>query len=164
NNGGVIEGRTATTNQLVFTVTVNSLGQVTLDQFRAVVHPNTANPDDSVTLAADNLITLTATATDGDGDQASATLNIGQNLNFEDDGPSANNDTDVTSPATDTAVGNVISGVGTIEGAANADAPGADGFGSITNLVGFNGSSDSNPSGGFTVNGQFGTLQMDANG
>ncbi len=165
NNGGVIEGRTATTNQLVFTVTVSATGQVTLDQLRAVVHPNTANPDDSVTLAADNLITLTATAHDGDGDTASATLNIGQNLNFEDDGPSANNDTDVTSNVTDTADGNVITGVGTTEGAANHDNPGADGFGSITNLVGFNGSTDgSSAGGGFDVNGQFGTLHMNVDG
>jgi len=164
NNGGVIEGRTSGSNLLVFTVTVDASGNVSLDQLRAVVHPNTANPDDSVTLAADNLITLTATAHDGDGDTASATLNIGQNLNFEDDGPHANNDTDVTSNITDTADGNVITGVGTNEGAANADQPGADGFGSITNLVGFNGSTDGNPAGGFSVNGQFGTLQMDASG
>jgi hypothetical protein len=33
-------------------------------------------------------VTLTATKTDKDGDSAQATLNIGQNLNFEDDGPS----------------------------------------------------------------------------
>jgi VCBS repeat-containing protein len=164
NNGGVIEGRTSGSNVLCFTVTVNAAGTVSLDQIRAVVHPDTTNPDDAVTLAADNLITLTATATDGDGDQASAVANIGQNLVFEDDGPHANNDTDVTNPVTDTATGNVITGVDTNEGAGNADQPGADGFGSISNLVGFGGSSDNNPAGGFTVNGQFGTLQMDANG
>ncbi|HKX92808.1 MAG TPA: DUF5801 repeats-in-toxin domain-containing protein [Sphingomicrobium sp.] len=163
NNGGVIEGRTQSSNLLVFTVTVNGSGQVTLDQLRAVVHPNTANPDDSVSLSADNLITLTATATDRDGDQASATLNIGQNLNFEDDGPSANNDTDTTDSATDQASGNVITGVGTNEGPANADAPGADGFGAITNLVGST-TSDNDPTGGFTAVGTHGTLQMDANG
>ena len=33
-------------------------------------------------------MTLTATITDKDGDSAPATLNIGQNLVFKDDGPS----------------------------------------------------------------------------
>ncbi|WP_031252698.1 DUF5801 repeats-in-toxin domain-containing protein, partial [Mesorhizobium sp. LNHC209A00] len=55
---------------------------------RAVVHPDASNPDDSKSLAADDLVKLTATITDKDGDHQSATLNIGQNLNFKDDGPS----------------------------------------------------------------------------
>ncbi|MDT9673519.1 hypothetical protein F6R97_02480 [Pseudomonas sp. JV414] len=86
-NGGVVQGRTATTNLLVFTVSVAANGDVTLDQSRAVVHPDATNPDDSTSLSADNLVTLTATKTDGDGDSAQATLNIGQNLVFKDDGP-----------------------------------------------------------------------------
>ncbi|WP_223532865.1 DUF5801 repeats-in-toxin domain-containing protein [Pseudomonas sp. BF-R-30] len=87
-NGTVVEGRTATSDLLVFTVSVAANGDVTLDQLRAVVHSNTTNPDDSTSLTADNLVTLTATKTDGDGDSAQATLNIGQNLVFKDDGPS----------------------------------------------------------------------------
>ncbi|WP_347929766.1 DUF5801 repeats-in-toxin domain-containing protein [Pseudomonas helvetica] len=87
-NGTVVEGRTATTNLLVFTVSVAANGDVTLDQLRAIVHPDTTNPDDSKSLSSDNLVTLTATKTDGDGDSAHATLNIGQNLVFKDDGPS----------------------------------------------------------------------------
>ncbi|WP_238964283.1 DUF5801 repeats-in-toxin domain-containing protein [Pseudomonas sp. AF32] len=87
-NGAVVEGRTATTNLLVFTVSVAANGNVTLDQLRAVIHPDATNPDDSKTLALDNLVTLTATITDKDGDTAQAALNIGQNLVFEDDGPS----------------------------------------------------------------------------
>ncbi|TKB13199.1 MAG: hypothetical protein E5V75_22210 [Mesorhizobium sp.] len=85
-NGGVVEGRTATSNELVFTVSVDTSGNVTLDQLRAVVHP-TSDPDESKTLAADNLVQLTATVTDKDGDHHSATLDIGQNLVFKDDGP-----------------------------------------------------------------------------
>jgi hypothetical protein len=83
----VVQGRTATTNLLCFTVSVNSSGVVSLDQIRAIVHPNAADPDDSKGLLAANLVVLTATATDKDGDQASAPLNIGQQLAFEDDGP-----------------------------------------------------------------------------
>ncbi|WP_338821646.1 DUF5801 repeats-in-toxin domain-containing protein [Bradyrhizobium septentrionale] len=87
-NGTVVEGRTAVSNDLVFTVSVDASGNVTLDQIRAVVHPNANDPDDSKTLASDDLVKLTATITDKDGDHQSATLNIGQNLNFKDDGPS----------------------------------------------------------------------------
>src|SRR6185436_2701163 len=89
NNAGVIEGHVGSAaGALAFTVSVNASGDVTLDQIRALQHPNPANPDDSVTLSADNLVTLTATAHDFDGDTDTATLNIGTNLNFEDDGPS----------------------------------------------------------------------------
>ncbi len=90
---GVIVGREGTdaadaaTGDVVFTVSVNASGVVTLDQQSAVVHPNTADPDDSVSLTAANLVQLTATITDADGDTADATLDIGQNLNFLDDGP-----------------------------------------------------------------------------
>ncbi|SDW54539.1 DUF5801 repeats-in-toxin domain-containing protein, partial [Pseudomonas sp. NFACC08-1] len=87
-NGTTVEGRTASTNLLVFTVSVAANGDVTLDQIRALVHPDATNPDDAKSLTSDNLVTLIATKTDKDGDSASATLNIGQNLVFEDDGPS----------------------------------------------------------------------------
>ncbi len=91
NNAGVIEGRTETTGLLVFTVSVDSTGTVTLDQIRALTHPDATNPDDSVSLASDDLVTLTRTdvITDNDEDTAEddATLNIGANLIFKDDGP-----------------------------------------------------------------------------
>ncbi|TCU29488.1 hypothetical protein EV130_102671 [Rhizobium azibense] len=86
-NAGIVEGRTAIGNDLVFTVSVDADGNVTLDQARAVVHTPDSGPDQSTTLAAANLVTLTATITDGDGDEASATHDIGQSLNFEDDAP-----------------------------------------------------------------------------
>src|SRR5205814_6033092 len=85
---GQVQGRTATSNVLVFTVSVDSSGVVTLDQIRAVVHADATNPDDSKTLSASNLVVLTATATDKDGDSASTPLNIGQQLVLKDDGPS----------------------------------------------------------------------------
>ncbi|WP_258537961.1 MULTISPECIES: DUF5801 repeats-in-toxin domain-containing protein, partial [unclassified Pseudomonas] len=52
-NGTVVEGRTALGNLLVFTVSVAANGSVTLDQLRAVVHPDATNPDDSTTLTSD---------------------------------------------------------------------------------------------------------------
>ncbi|MFB4402740.1 DUF5801 repeats-in-toxin domain-containing protein [Pseudomonas inefficax] len=121
-NGTVVEGRTAVGNHLVFTVSVASNGEVTLDQLRAIVHPDTSNPDDSKTLTADNLVTLTATKTDKDGDSAQATLNIGQNLEFKDDGPSISttgtepvltvDETDLTTNATQSFAANFTSAFG----------------------------------------------------
>ncbi|NKE66620.1 hypothetical protein RAMLITH_12370 [Ramlibacter sp. RBP-2] len=105
---GVVVGREGTdatdaiTGDIVFTVSVSAAGVVTLDQQRAVVHDDVTDHDESTspaTLAA-GMVILTGTATDGDGDTASAALNIGDRLNFEDDGPSL-------------AVGNLV-GTGTV--------------------------------------------------
>ncbi|KDN99992.2 DUF5801 repeats-in-toxin domain-containing protein [Pseudomonas donghuensis] len=133
-NGTVVEGRTATTNQLVFTVSVAANGDVTLDQLRAVVHPDATDPDDSTSLTSDNLVTLTATKTDGDGDSAQATLNIGQNLVFKDDGPSIS--TTGTEP-TLTVDETVLATDATQNFAANfTSAFGADGAGTLTYALG----------------------------
>ncbi|RUX48742.1 hypothetical protein EOA33_14695, partial [Mesorhizobium sp. M4A.F.Ca.ET.050.02.1.1] len=86
--GGVVEGRTAVSNALVFTVTVDATtGIVTLNQDRAVIHDPNSGPNDTETLLADALVQLTATITDGDGDTDTAVLDIGQNLVFTDDAP-----------------------------------------------------------------------------
>src|SRR6185503_19626797 len=91
-NGGVVEGHVGSAGgALAFTVSVNGAGTVTLDQIRALEHPNASNPDDTVTLSNANLITLTQSRTitdrDGDTDADSASINIGQALSFDDDGP-----------------------------------------------------------------------------
>ena len=133
-NGAVVEGRTASTNLLVFTVSVATNGDVTLDQIRAVVHPNTTNPDDAKSLTSDNLVTLTATKTDKDGDSVQATLNIGQNLVFEDDGPSiSTTGTEPTLTVDETLLGTNA----TQNFAANfTSAYGADGAGTLTYALG----------------------------
>ncbi|WP_233427260.1 DUF5801 repeats-in-toxin domain-containing protein [Pseudomonas lini] len=133
-NGTVVEGRTATTNLLVFTVSVAANGDITLDQQRAVVHPDATNPDDSTTLSADNLVTLTATTTDGDGDSVQATLNIGSNLVFKDDGPSI---TATGEEPTLTVDETVLTTDATQNFAANfSSAFGADGAGTLTYALG----------------------------
>ncbi|WP_103308002.1 MULTISPECIES: DUF5801 repeats-in-toxin domain-containing protein [unclassified Pseudomonas] len=133
-NGAVVEGRTASTNLLVFTVSVATNGDVTLDQMRAVVHPDTTNPDDAKSLTSDNLVTLTATKTDKDGDSVQATLNIGQNLVFEDDGPSiSTTGTEPTLTVDETLLGTNA----TQNFAANfTSAYGADGAGTLTYALG----------------------------
>ncbi|WP_231669767.1 DUF5801 repeats-in-toxin domain-containing protein, partial [Pseudomonas lini] len=133
-NGTVVEGRTATTGLLVFTVSVAANGDVTLDQQRAVVHPDATDPDDSTSLTLDDLVTLTATTTDGDGDSVQATLNIGSNLVFKDDGPSI---TATGEEPTLTVDETVLTTDATQNFAANfSSAFGADGAGTLTYALG----------------------------
>ncbi|EJM50978.1 hypothetical protein PMI29_06164, partial [Pseudomonas sp. GM49] len=133
-NGTVVEGRTALSSLLVFTVSVAADGSVTLDQLRAVVHPDASNPDDSTSLTSDNLVTLTATKTDGDGDSAQATLNIGQNLVFKDDGPSI---TTTGAEPTLTVDETILATNATQSFAANFNSAfGADGAGTLTYALG----------------------------
>ena len=95
-NGETVEGRTVTTNALVFVISVNAAGEVSLDQQRSIVHPDPADPNESITLADDSLITLSLTATDGDGDLHTVAdpINIAQNFVFFDDAPSTFNPQD----------------------------------------------------------------------
>ena len=98
------------------------------------------------------------TVTDLDGDVASARLTI----NIADDVPTARNDTDSVAGGTfGPEVGNVLSGAGTTSGAAGADTLGADGAA----ISGFRaGASGNFVAVGTTINGQYGTLTLGANG
>jgi len=125
NNNGAIEGRTAGSDLLVFKLTVDASGNVTLIQQRAVMHGDPSDANDATTLSAANLVTLTATITDHDGDQATAVLNIGDKLTFRDDGPIAVADIDsVAAGSFAVATGNVITDA-ELDG--GKDSQGADG-------------------------------------
>ncbi|WP_233462891.1 retention module-containing protein [Aeromonas caviae] len=118
-------------------------------------HP-TANGNNS--LFEDFAVSLV----DSDGDSASNTLSV----QIVDDVPTANDDADSATEGVFTPVtGNVITGEGTIGGTAGAgvDVMGADGA-AISQVVSSNGNSDSNPAGGFTVTGLYGTLTMGLDG
>ncbi|AVO55178.1 retention module-containing protein [Ectopseudomonas mendocina] len=107
-NGSVLEGRTENGNQLVFTLSVDAAGLVTLTQLRAVFHP-TAQPDELHLLGSDK-IGLQATITDADGDQDSSSIDLGKVLGFRDDAPMAVNDEivgEVSRTAVDQVVGNI---------------------------------------------------------
>ncbi|MDJ0642092.1 MAG: DUF5801 repeats-in-toxin domain-containing protein [Erythrobacter sp.] len=117
-NAGVVEGRTDTTGELVFIVSVDTAGVVELDQLRAVEHPVTTDPNDPIGFAADDLITLSATVTDSDGDTDTATVGIAGGMTFLDDGPSISNadlgssvDVDETDglPTSDTSAASIVS-------------------------------------------------------
>ena len=125
-NAGIVQGRTAGTNYLVFTVNTDNDGHVSLDQVRAIMHPNTSDNNEAISLV-DDLITLTRTdkITDGDNDTAidSATLNIGSNISFLDDAAIARNNQDTVVEGGAKISGNVI----TDNDGSGVDKEGADG-------------------------------------
>jgi len=94
-NGEIVgvTGGNATTGKVVFSVTVDATGKVTLVQTGAIDHDSKDSSDYSSDTQSllDGLVKLsgTATITDKDGDKAShtTTVNIGANLVFTDDGP-----------------------------------------------------------------------------
>ncbi|MCP1651147.1 retention module-containing protein [Pseudomonas nitroreducens] len=86
NTANGVEGRLEGTSTVAFRVGIDADGKVTLEQLRAMAHPDTTNPDDALHL--DGQVTLTATITDGDGDHQSASIDLGSKLTFLDDGPS----------------------------------------------------------------------------
>ncbi|WP_429074255.1 DUF5801 repeats-in-toxin domain-containing protein [Aeromonas veronii] len=131
-NGSILEGRTATTGQLVFSLTVDSSGKVTLDQLRAVVHP-TSDPDEATFLGSGH-VNLTLTATDKDGDHASGVLDIGKVISFKDDAPSASAKAAASAGATLDETGGfdaVDITSSAISGLFNTPVYGADGSGSV---------------------------------
>ena len=73
NNGGVFEGRTTTTNLLVFTIAVDAGdGDITVTQHRAVKHGDSTDHDEADTpeIMDAGLISLKVALTDDDGDGA----------------------------------------------------------------------------------------------
>ena len=137
---------------IVLTITLDlETGAYTVTQNLPMDHPTPGVSEEDLTFG------IGVRTVDADGDSAVSTLTI----NVDDDTPLAFNDSDTV--AAGTATGNVITGVGTIEGAANADKPGADGLDTITSLSG-SGGTDTDAAGGFTAAGSFGSLQMDASG
>jgi large repetitive protein len=83
---GSVSGRTATGGVLAFQISLDAAtGAITLDQTRALSHPDGSSAD-TVTLPATALV-LTATATDGDGDSTSQSATIGDRISFTDDLP-----------------------------------------------------------------------------
>ncbi|MDN3557048.1 DUF5801 repeats-in-toxin domain-containing protein, partial [Halomonas maura] len=113
----------------VLRISVDGDGNVTLDQSRAVVHPDDSDPDDLITLAADK-VGLTATATDGDDDSAELTIDLSPSLGLRDDGPAV--DAGAEAPAlevdeSDFATDDTASFAAVFAPSFGADGPGAGG-------------------------------------
>ena len=80
---------------IAFRISVDTDGNVQLDQSLAIKHGDTGNDDETVVMTVNSLVTLTATAYDNEGansDSSSASANIAASFTFHDDGPS------ITSP------------------------------------------------------------------
>ena len=104
---GVVQGRTATSDDLVFTIAVNSTtGAVTTTQFRALDHGADSNDHDSAVSMASGLVELQATLTDGDTDTATTDkIELGSRIGFEDDGPAIDLTPTTATIAVDESVG-----------------------------------------------------------
>jgi Domain of unknown function (DUF5801) len=88
---GVISGKTETGGALVLTIEVDKTdGDVTVNQFRAVVHDDSKDPDEAGTSSETidkDVVGLKITVTDGDKDTATDSVDLGPIINLEDDGP-----------------------------------------------------------------------------
>ncbi len=98
-DGSVIAYVVGAPTLTVFTLSIDDNGVMTLDQMRAVRHPDGSDPNDAVSVVQ-GAITVTATVIDGDGDQASVEVDLAGVLVFRDDGPRL----ELTSADTNTAV------------------------------------------------------------
>ena len=137
-NGQVI-GRAGEDGPIVFKISVDADGYLTVDQIRAIEHPVTTDPNDARPFLSENLLQLTATITDRDGDSRSASINLNNNIYFKDDGPSVSANETVLLDDDALANGNP-GGTGDQPDKVNASGTlahqfGADGAGSITWLT-----------------------------
>ncbi|OWV96968.1 immunoglobulin-like domain-containing protein [Rhizobium sp. R693] len=151
----------------------SSLGTLVLTGYNAATHEvsykftlaNNATHGDTAHTGVDDQVSANygITVTDTDGDSANGTLTIAIN----DDGPTANDDTDSFDTDTFSTDGNVITGADTTSGTAGKDVTGADGahvsevsFGNatVTNVT------DGTHGAGFEVHGAHGTLTLFADG
>jgi hypothetical protein len=92
-NGNTVEGHVGATATLAFTLALNpATGVVALADLRAVHQDSPDTPTDiseGISLnSIANLVTLKATSTDKDSDTAAATIDLGKQVTFNDDGPS----------------------------------------------------------------------------
>jgi hypothetical protein len=97
--GNLVVGREAGTNAVAFALYIDSNGDVTMAQYKAIDHGDGSGNESAPTGADEvaslaNLVYVTAsvTVTDGDGDQVSSNLTSANDLvvNFYDDGPAIN--------------------------------------------------------------------------
>ena len=90
---GVVEGfiNDGSDTLVVFTLSIDQTGLVTLEQLRAVFHDDPTDSLQLLTPATINpgAIDAVLTVTDSDGDTADASIDLGVIIAFNDDGPSA---------------------------------------------------------------------------
>ncbi|RAP38032.1 hypothetical protein B1207_03320 [Legionella quinlivanii] len=97
-NGNVVEGRTQLGDELVFSVSIDSSGELSFTQLRAVVHGDGGGTN-SINLD-NNILSVIANLTDRDGDSSSALLDLTSVLFIIDDVPQLTVDAGLISPLT----------------------------------------------------------------
>jgi len=151
--GDVIVGSTSATEpasatdaSVAFSIAVDGDGKVTLTQYEEIDHAppgETSGPyDDQHAVLNTGLVNLTGTATitDGDGDSAtdSETIDLGGNIRFADDGPTASSVTDPDILDDEGLTAGISGGLGDAPGALTSTGgnlgynAGADGLASIS--------------------------------
>ncbi len=166
NGDGDVEGYITTdggSDEVVFTVSVDDDGIVTLTQLRAVEHDDVTDPDEANSPATLNagVIALTGTFTDADGDSADADIDVGVLFAFEDDGPVAADDSDTVVDGI--AEGNVVTAEST-DGESGVDSYGADAAGSVTSVTFGDTTVEVPAEGSVEIEGDYGTLTMNSDG
>ncbi|WP_406596033.1 DUF5801 repeats-in-toxin domain-containing protein [Aeromonas veronii] len=133
-SGSVVGRVGGSSGSVAFTLSVNSSGEVTLDQVRAIAHTPNSGPDQESSLLSANLVQLVGTITDKDGDSQSASVDLGSAISFKDDGPSASAKAAASAGATLDETGGFDSvdiTSSAISGLFNTPEYGADGSGSV---------------------------------
>ncbi|WP_124929052.1 DUF5801 repeats-in-toxin domain-containing protein [Aeromonas veronii] len=133
-SGSVVGRVGGSSGSVAFTLSVNSSGEVTLDQVRAIAHTPNSGPDQESSLLSANLVQLVGTVTDKDGDSQSASVDLGSAISFKDDGPSASAKAAASAGATLDETGGfdaVDITSSAISGLFNTPEYGADGSGSV---------------------------------
>jgi T1SS-143 domain-containing protein len=172
--GELVVGRVGSQGgDAAFALHIDGFGRVSIAQYKSLKHPDDQTSDEHIDL--DGKVFAQLTVTDNDGDTASDIVNIGANVTFDDDGPSAFDDTDMVLEGNSVAgienvtTGNVITGVDADTdpnsiGSLTADEVGADDPGTVVS-VRYNGAdyavSDGSPA---TINTAAGTLVMESDG
>ncbi|MFM5403179.1 DUF5801 repeats-in-toxin domain-containing protein, partial [Aeromonas veronii] len=134
-SGSVVGRVGGSSGSVAFTLSVNSSGEVTLDQVRAIAHTPNSGPDQESSLLSANLVQLVGTITDKDGDSQSASVDLGSAISFKDDGPSISANA-VVQLDDDALAGGIAGGTGDDPNAVNVSGIlghsfGADGAGSV---------------------------------
>ena len=87
----VANGTVTVDDPAAFAIALQQDGNVAVAQYVSLTHPiagsSAADHDDRVDLAG--LVNAVVTVTDGDGDTSTDSVGIGDDINFDDDGPSA---------------------------------------------------------------------------
>ncbi|NSX06961.1 hypothetical protein HTX81_00015 [Pseudomonas lini] len=87
----VANGTVTVDDPAAFAIALQQDGNVAVAQYVSLTHPtagsSAADHDDRIDLAG--LINAVVTVTDGDGDTSTDSVGIGDDINFDDDGPSA---------------------------------------------------------------------------